>query len=176
PKSHNSVSLPQLSTTVTFSVRPGTKAQSLHRGDHIYHTFHPGVTAHHPGRDAMVCFFVAGIKTRTENGATRIIPGIHLWEYSLPPPSNDDPSIECADLEPGDAFMMLGGCFHGAGANTTRAFSTRGSLRQEENQYLANDIEKIKEFSIWLQRYTGFGVSKPFIGWVELEDPLRRMN
>lgn len=67
----------------------------------------------------MVCLFVAGTKTRKENGATRIIPGSHLWDYSRPPPSSDDPSIECAELEPGDAFMMLGGCFHGAGANTT---------------------------------------------------------
>jgi len=49
-------------------------------------------------------------------------------------------------------------------------------LRQEENQYLANDIEKIKELPIWLQKYAGFGVSKPFMGWVDMEDPIRRMN
>jgi len=67
----------------------------------------------------MVCLFVAGTKTKKANGATRIIPGSHLWDYSRPPPPRDDGSIECAELEPGDAFMMLGGCFHGAGANTT---------------------------------------------------------
>lgn len=150
----------------------------------------------------MVCLFVAGTKTRRENGATRIIPGSHLWDYSQPPPSSEDPSIQCAELDPGDAFMMLGGCFHGAGANTTAdeerlvygkcitsflpylryvdhleaAFSTRGYLRQEENQYLANDIEKIKELPISIQRYAGFGVSKPFMGWVDMEDPVRSMN
>jgi ectoine hydroxylase-related dioxygenase (phytanoyl-CoA dioxygenase family) len=202
-KARNSTSLPQLSTTVTFSVRPGTKAQSLHRDDDIYHTYHPAAMEHNSGRDTMVCLFVAGTKTRKENGATRIIPGSHLWDYSQPPPSSDDPSIECAELEPGDAFMMLGGCFHGAGANNTvdeerlvygecitltdtllpvwadqnkAAFSTRGYLRQEENQYLANDIDKIKELPIWLQRYAGFGVSKPFMGWVDMEEPVRRMN
>jgi ectoine hydroxylase-related dioxygenase (phytanoyl-CoA dioxygenase family) len=150
----------------------------------------------------MVCLFVAGTKTRKENGATRIIPGSHLWDYSQPPPSSDDVSIECAELDPGDAFMMLGGCFHGAGANTTpdeerlvygkcmtwpplnlryanqrkAAFSTRGYLRQEENQYLANNIEKIKELPISIQRYAGYGVSKPFMGWVDMEDPVRKMN
>lgn len=118
-KSRTSTSPPQLSTTVTFSVRPGTKAQSLHRDDDIYHTYHPEVREHHSGRDAMVCLFVAGTKTKKANGATRIIPGSHLWDYSRPPPPRDDGSIECAELEPGDAFMMLGGCFHGAGANTT---------------------------------------------------------
>jgi hypothetical protein len=55
--------------------------------------------------------------------------------------------------------MMLGGTYHGAGANTTVneehlvyvALATRRYLRQEENQYLANDLEKIKELSIALQ-------------------------
>ena len=56
------------------------------------------------------------------------------------------------------------------------AFSTRGYLRQEENQYLANDIEKIKELPMALQKYAGYGVSKPFMGWVDLEDPVRKMN
>lgn len=62
-------------------------------------------------------------------------------------------------MSPGDAFMMLGGTYHGAGANTTVneerlvyvALATRRYLRQEEIQYLANDLEKIKELSIALQ-------------------------
>jgi ectoine hydroxylase-related dioxygenase (phytanoyl-CoA dioxygenase family) len=83
-------------------------------------------------------------------------------------------------MEPGDAFMMLGGTYHGAGANTTEdqerlvyaAFATRGYLRQEENQYLANDLDKIRQLPEDLQRFAGFGVSKPFMGWVEMEDPI----
>ena len=68
--------------------------------------------------------------------------------------------------------MMLGGTYHGAGANTTAdeerlvyaAFATRGYLRQEENQYLANDLEEIKELPIALQRFARFGASKPYMG------------
>jgi ectoine hydroxylase-related dioxygenase (phytanoyl-CoA dioxygenase family) len=83
-------------------------------------------------------------------------------------------------MEPGDAFMMLGGTYHGAGENTTvnqerlvyASFATRGYFRQEENQYLANDLEKIRELPGHLQRFAGFGVSKPFMGWVEMEDPV----
>jgi ectoine hydroxylase-related dioxygenase (phytanoyl-CoA dioxygenase family) len=81
-------------------------------------------------------------------------------------------------MSPGDAFMMLGGTYHGAGANTTAdeeclvyvALATRGYLWQEENQYLANDLEKIKELSIALQRFARFGASKPYMGWVKIEE------
>lgn len=80
--------------------------------------------------------------------------------------------------------MMLGGTYHGAGANTTTdqerlvyaAFATRGYLRQEENQYLSNDLEKIKELPVSLQQFAGFGVSKPYMGWVgNMEDPIERI-
>jgi len=70
-----------------------------------------------------------------------------------------------------------------ARANTTAdeerlmyaAFAIRGYLRQE-NQYLANDLEKIKELSIVLQRFAGFGTSKPYMGWVEMEEPVEILN
>lgn len=98
-------------------------------------------------------------------------------------PGNPDTNF-AAEMEPGDAFMMLGGTYHGAGANTTRdqerlvyaAFVTRGYLRQEENQYLSNDLEKIKKLPVWLQQFAGFGVSKPYMGWVDnMEDPIERI-
>lgn len=87
-------------------------------------------------------------------------------------------------MSPGDAFMMLGGTYHGAGANNTAdeerlmhvALATRGYLRQEENQYLANDLEKIKELSIALQRFAGLGASKLYMGWVEMEEPVKILN
>jgi hypothetical protein len=56
------------------------------------------------------------------------------------------------------------------------ALATRGYLRQEENQYLANDLEKITELSIALQRFAGFGASKPYMGWVEMEEPVKILN
>ncbi|OCK85619.1 hypothetical protein K432DRAFT_342843 [Lepidopterella palustris CBS 459.81] len=181
-QSRTSKSLPQLSTTVAFSVGSGTVAQGLHRDDDIYHTQHPASPTHHLGRDTMLCLFVAGKKCTKRNGATRIVPGSHLWDYKV---SNADAEkFSHAEMEPGDAFMMLGGAYHGAGANTTAneerlvyaAFATRGYLRQEENQYLANDLDKIKELPISLQRFAGFGASKPYMGWVEMDEPVKLMN
>ena len=76
--------------------------------------------------------------------------------------------------------MMLSGCFHGGSANTTTdqerlvysTFMTRGYLRQEENQFLANDWEAVKKLPPWIQERMGFGISRPFLGWVNLESPM----
>ncbi|KAI8934780.1 hypothetical protein NX059_008467 [Plenodomus lindquistii] len=185
-EARTSISKPQLSTTVTFSVGPGTKAQGLHRDDDIYHTQHPAAQLHHLGRDTMLCLFVAGKPCTKQNGATRIVPGSHLWDYTQPPPSYDTSRevFAHAEMQPGDAFFMLGGSYHGAGENTTTdeerlvyaAFATRGYLRQEENQYLANDLDKIRELPLDIQLFAGFGTSKPYMGWVDMEEPLKLLN
>ncbi|KAH6618486.1 hypothetical protein C7974DRAFT_318045 [Boeremia exigua] len=187
-EARSSVSLPQLSTTVTFSVGPGTKAQGLHRDDDIYHTQHPATSTHQEGRDNTLCLFVAGKKCTKQNGATRIVPGSHLWDFTTPPPSYTKSSemFAHAEMMPGDAFFMLGGVYHGAGSNTTTkeerlvyaAFATRGYLRQEENQYLANDLSKIAKLPLHIQRFAGFGSSKPYMGWVgdDMEEPVKLLN
>ncbi len=51
-------------------------------------------------------------------------------------------------------------------------FMTRGYLRQEENQYLVNPVEKVRELPENLQELVGYGLSKPFLGWVDLKDPM----
>lgn len=78
---------------------------------------------------------------------------------------------------------MLTGCYHAGSANTTEdeerllysTGTTRGYLRQEENQYLAVGVERVREMDLprWLLRFMGFGLSRPFAGWVEMDDPLR---
>ena len=176
-KSEVSTSTPQLNNTIVFSIRPGARDQALHRDDVIHHVYHKAVAEHHIGRDAGIGFFVAGTKTMKANGATRFIPGSHLWDYSEGPPKEEQTFY--AELEPGDGFMILSGCFHGRSANTTAdderlvysTFFTRGWLRQEENQYLANPIEEVKKMPDWLQEKVGYGISAPFLGWVNLANP-----
>ncbi|KAI9793231.1 MAG: hypothetical protein M1816_000652 [Peltula sp. TS41687] len=180
-----SVSAPQLNNTVIFSIGPGAKAQVLHRDDLIHHTYHPAAAAatHTLGRDNGIGFFVAGKKSTRQNGATRFVPGSHLWDYSLPPPKDENRAFY-AELEPGDGFMVLSGCYHAASANHTSdqerllysTFTTRGYLRQEENQYLANDVDRIRRLPVWLQRFAGYSLSRPFLGWVDMGDPMRVIN
>ncbi|KAH9865149.1 hypothetical protein IAQ61_009096 [Plenodomus lingam] len=185
-EARTSISKPQLSTTISFSVGPGTKAQGLHRDDDIYHTQHPAARSHHLGQDTVLCLFLAGKPCTKQNGATRIVPGSHLWNYTQPPPLYEaSPEMfSHAEMLPGDAFFVLGGCYHGAGENTTTneerlvyaAFATRGYLRQEESQYLANDLKKIQELPLYIQRFAGFGARKPYMGWVDMEEPVKLLN
>jgi ectoine hydroxylase-related dioxygenase (phytanoyl-CoA dioxygenase family) len=80
--------------------------------------------------------------------------------------------------------MMLSGCFHGGSANETKdeervvlsTFMTRGWLRQEENQYLANSIDSIRGLPAALKERMGYGLSRPFMGWVELQSPMLMLH
>jgi hypothetical protein len=58
---------------------------------------------------------IAGTRSTARNGATRVIPGSHLWGSRTPPSQEQAVS---AEMEPGSAMFWLGSLFHGAGANT----------------------------------------------------------
>ncbi|KAK5462462.1 hypothetical protein LTS15_002174 [Exophiala xenobiotica] len=190
-KNEVSVSAPQLNNTIVFSINPGARDQALHRDDAIHHIYHPAVAKHELGRDAGIGFFVAGSKTTKRNGATRFIPGSHLWDYAAGPPQESQTFY--AELQPGDGFMVLSGCFHGGSANKTdqpdengeikpeerlvySTFMTRGWLRQEENQYLINPVEKVRELPEWMQEKIGYGLSRPFLGWINLKSAMEWLH
>ena len=135
---YTTVSEPQLSNTIVFSIGPGAKRQELHRDDSIHHNQLPELRSHQNyriGRDTSVGLFVAGKKTTRANGATRFIPGSHLWGEERCP---DEELVFYVELEPGDAFIMLASCYHGGSSNTTvdeerlvySCFMTKGFLRQ----------------------------------------------
>ncbi|KAK3387943.1 phytanoyl-CoA dioxygenase family protein [Podospora didyma] len=182
-KLETSKSPPQLNNTIVFSINPGARNQELHRDDMLHHNH--ALTAITPeeykiGRDTGIGFFVAGKKATKANGATRFIPGSHLWDQSEPP--NEELAFH-AEMNAGDAFMMLSSCYHGGSANTTEdeerllysCFMTKGYLRQEENQYLANPLKKVREYSEAIQKIIGYQVSAPFLGWLDLDDPRKAL-
>jgi hypothetical protein len=43
---------------------------------------------------------------------------------------------------------------------------------QEENQYLSVPREKVLEYPEHVQRKIGYELSQPYLGWVDLADPL----
>ncbi|KAL8950905.1 MAG: hypothetical protein Q9222_003083 [Ikaeria aurantiellina] len=176
-KQEHSTSKPQLNNTSVFRIRPGASAQSLHRDDIICHVHHPAALSHQLGRDYGIGLFVAGTRSTRRNGATRFIPGSHLWDYGERP---QEELAVYAELEPGDALMMLAGCYHAGSANTTldeerqlySTFTGRGWCRQEENQYLANEVEQVRRLPVPVQKFMGWELSLPFMGWVGLDDPI----
>lgn len=132
-----STSEPQLNSTIVFSIGPGAAPQGLHRDDMIHHRVVKQMKPedYELGQDLGIGFFVGGNKTTKANGATRFIPGSHLWDHTTPP--SEDLTFY-AELDPGDAFIMLSSCYHGGSANTTKdeerlvytCFMTKGFLRQ----------------------------------------------
>ncbi|KAK7903803.1 hypothetical protein LTR67_001823 [Exophiala xenobiotica] len=178
-----STSKPQLNNTIIFSIGPGASAQDLHRDDIIHHNVPQQIKSedYKIGQDVGIGFFVGGKKTTRANGATRFIPGSHLWSNTTPP--REDLAFY-AELNPGDGFMMLSSCYHGGSANTTTneerlaysCFMTKGFLRQEENQYLNNDTDKLKEYDDEMLELIGYNLSAPFLGWINEGHPLAALE
>ncbi|KIW36009.1 uncharacterized protein PV06_11684 [Exophiala oligosperma] len=180
----HSTSKPQLNNTIVFSIGPGAKAQPLHRDDMIHHRVKERMESSHYtiGQDSAIGFLVGGKKTTKANGATRFIPGSHLWKHDTPPAED---LCVYAELEPGDGFIMLASCYHGGSANTTTdqerlvysCFMTKGYLRQEENQYLNNPPEIQSSFyNDEMLKLIGYNLSAPFLGWIKEGHPLAALG
>ncbi|KDN66784.1 putative phytanoyl-CoA dioxygenase [Colletotrichum sublineola] len=76
-------SQPYLCQNPAMRIRPGGKAQPLHRDDYISHNYHQEIDCWNDVRDrnreTAVGLFVAGSKVTKENGGTQFIPRSHLW-------------------------------------------------------------------------------------------------
>ncbi|CDK24050.1 unnamed protein product [Kuraishia capsulata CBS 1993] len=171
-------SAPQLNSSVTFNIGPGAHGQPLHRDDIIHHNIRKYREKYEYGSETALGCMLAHSTTTYYNGATKFIPGSHLWDHYRVP-SED----ECvyAEMEKGDAFFMLASCFHGGHANTTKdeqrkqsiLFMTQGVLRQEENLYLETPLDYFKTLSVDAVKAFGIPSSDPKLGYVgDLVNPL----
>ncbi|CCE78583.1 Piso0_000607 [Millerozyma farinosa CBS 7064] len=169
PAQHNS--------TITFDVGPGAADQELHRDDMLHHNIRHKMNKYEYGNETAVGSILGLSKTTKQNGATRFVPGSHLWDHFHKPKEE-----ECvyAELEKGDAFFMLASCYHGGSANKTIdehriltiLFMTQGTLRQEENIFLETPIEYFKSLSTEALEALGLTTSEPFCGFYELKNPM----
>ncbi|KAL6702057.1 hypothetical protein J3F84DRAFT_343554 [Trichoderma pleuroticola] len=166
---------PQIASIVGFRVEPGGKQQPLHRDDSDYHTRNCDMPV-------MLGCVTALSKTTKENGATVIIPKSHLWGPERCP--LDEETIS-AELEVGDAAIFVGNVYHAGGANVTKddaretigVFMCKGTLRQEENQYLElpPEVAKDRGFSPQLLRLLGYGLCPPALGLYKYKDPMEEI-
>jgi ectoine hydroxylase-related dioxygenase (phytanoyl-CoA dioxygenase family) len=179
-KCTNYTSHPLLSAAIGIDVRPNAEGQRLHRDDKMYHTTHTDATSTGwtPGRDDGFGVFVPGIKTTVLNGATRLIPGSHLWPDTYgPDPSS--PSVAYAEMDVGEACFMLASCYHGGSTNNSTndnrlvyaMFMCKGTLRQEFASLLEYPPEVAKGFSKECQARLGYKISSPNCGTVDMRDP-----
>ncbi|KAB8205966.1 hypothetical protein BDV34DRAFT_224833 [Aspergillus parasiticus] len=142
-----------------IQIGPGNKAQVLHRDQGQYPIFN---LLGSKAPEATINCLIALTDFTEENGATRVIPGSHLWEdYSdMGSPDQTLP----ATMKAGDAILMSGKTVHGGGANKTSDEQRRGLaftlqcsyLTPEEANPFIIELDIIKQLSPRAQRLLGF--------------------
>jgi len=159
----------QLSAPVGIQIRPGEKAQVLHRDEGVYPLPRP-----HP---VVVINSMWPLDDFTAaNGATRLVPGSHLWEDDRRP--NADTEATVAEMPAGSAMFYLGNLWHGGGANQTERPRLGvileyvvSWLRPQENHCLAVPRVVVRELPERLQELLGYNIYPPFLGYVDGRHP-----
>jgi ectoine hydroxylase-related dioxygenase (phytanoyl-CoA dioxygenase family) len=153
-----------LNTGQAMIVGPGEREQVLHRDIGIWpYIQRMGAAA----PEAMVSIVLALSDFTEEVGATRVIPGSHLWAdfAQVPRPEDTVPAVMAA----GSAVLYLGKTVHGAGANRTddtwrhglHMSFVLGWLTPEEASPIGVPWEIARSYSPRVQRLLGFASPGP---------------
>lgn len=143
-----------------IEIQPGEKAQALHRdaSTHLQLLQRVGPD----GPEILVNALLALTDITEEMGATRVIPGSHLWEdfSALAGPSETVPAV----MNAGDVLLISGRVLHGGGANSTtdrtrRIVSTAFNIPffiGEEAWPFAISVEEARTYPKQVQAFLGF--------------------
>ena len=153
----------QLHLAQIIDIHPGETRQALHRdrlawGGYLPHTLEPQFNT-----------LWAATDFTSENGATRVIPGSHLW-----PVERKAEEAECvqAVMSRGSVLLYTGTVVHGGGEN--RSGERRAGinityclnwLRQEENQYLSCPAHLARQLSLELSALIGYSMGDYALGY-----------
>ncbi|KAH7143518.1 hypothetical protein EDB81DRAFT_947597 [Dactylonectria macrodidyma] len=165
---------PLLSISITLHIGYGAPRQRLHRDDNVHGIRHGG--KFELSKASQFACLIAGTKTTRQNGATMFIPGSHKWDDSRTPQLNE---ICFAEMEQGSALIFLASCYHGGGHNSVPGdvrkihglFFVRGTMRTEENQFLAVPHSKALTMSDKMLSLLGYKKPTTVLGIVENNDP-----
>ncbi|KAI0506810.1 hypothetical protein F5B22DRAFT_650293 [Xylaria bambusicola] len=148
-----------MNSTQVIDVTPGSKPQPLHRDQWQFPIFQLAG----PGAPEASCNFIVALSRFTDaNGATRVIPGSHLWADFHDNGNHGDTAP--AEMEVGDACFISGKVVHGGGSNTTVDETRRGMaivfqcsyLTPEEAHPFNIDANIARTLSARGQRMVGF--------------------
>nr|POE90202.1 dioxygenase trt7 [Quercus suber] len=166
---------PLLNSSLTYHISYGAPRQWLHRDDMTHGVYHTG--EYDISKETMLGFMIAGTRTTRENGATMAIPRSHKWDHSRVP----RPDEVCFA---GSAFVFLGAVYHGAGHNSVvdqvrklyGLFFVPGTLRTEENQFLAVAQSKVLGMSDKMLSLLGYKIPEAYLGIVNNGDPAENLE
>jgi len=144
----------QINTTQVIKINPGEGAQDFHRDRLAWGTLLPREI------ETQLSTIWALTDFTEKNGATRIVPGSHRWDWKR----EAQPDEICqAVMDPGSVLVFTGSVIHSGGQNHSDDYRTGlnityclGWLRQEENQYLSCPPEIAKHLDVELQQLLGY--------------------
>ncbi len=159
-----------VSSLSSISIMPGETAQPIHADDQLIPIPRP-----HP---PVVCNTMWALTDFTEeNGATRVIPGSHLWDHN--PDYFGTYDTIAAEMPKGSVLIWHGSLWHGGGANRTDARRVgiamnycAGYIRQQENQQLGIPRDIARGFEPRLRELVGYGVYHALIGHIDKKNPV----
>lgn len=152
----------QLHLTQAIRIRPGQKAQAIHRdrwawGTHLAHV------------EPQLNTIWAVTDFTADNGATQLVPGSLDWPDSR---VTEPHEIVPAVMKRGSVLVYTGGVFHGGGENRStmdriglNLTYTLGWLRQEENQYLSCPPAIARTLDPALQAVLGYAMGSYALGY-----------
>lgn len=163
-----------LSAVELIEIFPDQPGQMLHRDAWKYDYLDLPVEAELNGMWALTDF-------AEENGATRVVPGSHLWEHERR--AKPEESIP-AEMPKGSLFIYTGKVFHGGGANTSDAPRAglslqhcAGWLTQSEQIMLECPPEMVAHWPDELARFIGYKMRSNALGYFrDSEDPLAAVH
>jgi len=165
----------QLHLTQIIAIGPGQPAQYIHRDQWAYDHFE------FPKGYEVQCNTIWALDDFTEeNGATRVVPGSHLWDDRL---HLEQEQTVPAEMSRGSVLFYSGAVYHGGGANRSNAVRRAANitynvswLRQEENQYLSCPIDVAKELPRDLLRLMGYARGAYALGYIDdVRDPIEAL-
>ncbi len=156
---------------------PGAEQQYIHRDELVW------IHVPRPHPELQVASVIALVDFTAENGATRVIPGSHRWDWERMPEADE---FAVAAMPAGAAVIYLGSTLHGAGPNSTADQWRRGMhlsyvlgwLRTEENHYLATPPQIARTLPRQAQELLGYAAHDAlvhgggYLGALDLRDPV----
>ena len=152
-----------LHLTQTIYIHPSQGAQSLHRDRLAWGTHLP------PSIEPQFNSMWALTDFTTANGATRLVPGSHQWDWAR----RVEPEEICqAEMRAGSVLLYSGSVLHSGGHNQSNDSRLGlnityclGWLRQEENQYLSCPPHIAKDLDPELQELLGYTQGNYALGY-----------
>lgn len=161
-----------------FILEKGGRDQTIHNDGTIYEPMLP----RSPGGPHYLLVYMWAVTDFTkENGATRAIPGSHLWPAGRMP-TDDDP-VEYLEMPRGSFAVWLGSTFHAASTNhtdqarigTQMGFNC-GWLRPHEANLLLVPPLVARDMPLNVQEVLGYRAHRGMLGCIEQQSPIEKLG